>query len=179
MARMKYPAAPSVAHVRGRATLLLAAIIFFGWITAGAAQQYTSTEDRTRFQEKPYKQAEPGMLPPAEYVAFAEKAIHKRYPKVHLDMDFDDGVVTHRHYRNAPAADQDIICVQFVYRKPLGGGWYRNRSYLRSGADQPIPVLQALIRKDGSKVYVNAVRYKRQVIGSRGGLGPRPIFVLP
>jgi hypothetical protein len=161
MPAMKTFAARLVANILGRAHILLATVILLGWATPGMAQKYASTEDRTRFQEQPYKQTEPGMLPPSDYVAFAEKAVQKRYPSVHLSKDYEDGVVTHRHYRNAPKADQDIVCVQFVYRKPLGGGGFKQSGYLHMNPDQPVPVVQALIRKDGSKVYVNWVRYKR------------------
>ncbi len=161
MPGMKYFPVPSVARLRDLAASFLATLVFLGWITTGAAQQYASTEDHTRFQEQPYQQAEPGLLSPAEYVAFAEKAVQKRYPKVHLNMDYADGVVTRRHYRNAPKADQDIICVQYVYRTALGGGGFQRSGYLHMNPDQPVPVLQALIRKDRSKVYVKWVRYKR------------------
>ena len=158
---MKSHTIPCVASFAGRAKQILAVLVFLGWVVDGVAQQFASTEDRSRFQEQPYKQAEPGMLSPSEYVALAEKAVHTRYRNFNLNR-YSDGAVTRRFYHNAPVADRDIICVQFVYRTPLGGGGRWGQGYLFMKADQPVPVLQALIRKDRTKIYVNWVRYKRE-----------------
>ncbi len=154
-------APPHISNVRRwRAGLM--AIFFIGWTASGWAANFTSNEDRSRFQEQSYKQAEPGMLSPAEYIALAEKAVHKRYPKVTLSKSYQDGVVTHRFYHNAPKEDQDVICVSFVYRTPLGGGFVRSQYGVVTKPKQDIPVLQALIRKDRSKIYVNWVKYRRE-----------------
>jgi hypothetical protein len=54
-----------------------------------------------------------------------------------------------------------VIAVQYVYQGIVSGGGFVGRGVIYMRKDPPIPVLQALIRKDGSKVYVNVIRYKQ------------------
>jgi len=123
------------------------------------APGFVSSEDQSRFTEESYKQAAPGMPPPAAYISLAEKAINKKYD-VALEKDFHNPVVTRRFYRNAPKEDQDIICVSYVYKHLLGGGFRIKGNSVTTGSKEPMPVLQALIRKDRSKVYLNVIEYK-------------------
>jgi len=50
--------------------------------------------------------------------------------------------------------------VEFVYQGELSGGGLVGRGFIRMEAAPPVPVVQALIRKDGSKVYLNVIKYK-------------------
>lgn len=138
---------------------LLIALVSFCVIGQLLAQEFVASEDSSRFSEQPYKKAEPGMFPPSKYVDIAKNAIHQQANQIHL-RTFSDPVVTHRIYRNAPVADRDIVAVQFVYQGDVGGGGLVGRGMIYQREDQPIPVLQALIRKDGSKVYLHVVNYK-------------------
>src|ERR1700730_18394350 len=92
----------------------LTALVFMGLAAHALAQQYVTDENRSRFSERPYTSAEPGMLPPSAYVELAKKAIKKMDNEI-LFRDFTDGVVFRRFYKDAPAADRDIVGVAFVY----------------------------------------------------------------
>ena len=91
----------------------------------------------------------------------AKKAVHERAKKVSF-VQFSDGIVTRRFYHNAPAADRDIVCVQFVYEGVVSGGGLVGRGFIAMKADRPTPVIQALIRKDLSKIYLKRINYKLQ-----------------
>jgi hypothetical protein len=151
---------PSVVVALDRAKKIIAAIVFVGLAAHAVAEDYVSSEDRSRFSEQPYKAAEPGMLPPSAYIEMAKKAVHEKSKVTFLN--FSDGIVTRRFYRNAPPADRDIICVQFVYQGSLSGGGLIGRGFIATEADQPTPVIQALIRKDRSKIYLKAIHYKHR-----------------
>jgi hypothetical protein len=138
---------------------IMTALVFLGLVTQALAQEYTSTEDRSRFREQPYRAVEPGMLPPSEYIELAKKAIHAHYKDVHFNI-FSDGVVTHRFYHNAPAADRDMICVTFLYQGKFSGGGLVGGGNIIMNTDPPIPAILAIIRKDRSKIYVNEIGYK-------------------
>jgi hypothetical protein len=152
---------PSVVVALDRAKKIIAAIVFLGLAAHAVAQDYVSSEDTSRFREQPYPAAEPGMLPPSAYIEMAKKAVHEKSSKVTF-LHFSDGIVTRRFYRNAPPADRDIICVQFVYQGSLSGGGLIGPGFVYSRADQPTPVIQALIRKDRSKIYLKAIHYKHR-----------------
>lgn len=152
---------PSVVAVLGRAKKIMAALVFLGLAAQGLAENYVSNEDRSRFREQPYRQAEPGMLPPSGYIELAKQAVHARSKNVTFNM-YSDGVVTRRFYHNAPAADRGMICVQFVYQASFSGGGTVGRGFIATRADPPIPVIQALIRKDRSKIYLNRIGYRRE-----------------
>ena len=143
-----------------RAKKVVVTLVFLGLAAHAVAQDYVSSEDTSRFREKPYEAAEPGMLPPSAYIEMAKKAFHEKSKVTFLH--FSDGIVTHRFYRNAPPADRDIICVQFVYQGSISGGGLIGRGFIAMNADQPTPVIQALIRKDRSKIYLNTVHYKHR-----------------
>jgi len=155
----------SPAEIRPRTAKLVlsvvAAFIFLHWSPLAVAIDAITSEDRSRFTEVSYTKTEPGMLSPAEYVSFAEQAIKQRFPKVQLSLNYQNGVVTRRTYNNAPSADRDIICVTFVYRT-VGNSRFRSGHTLVSQPGRTLNALEALIRKDRSKVYVNRVRYKVQ-----------------
>jgi hypothetical protein len=123
------------------------------------AQDFVSDEDRSRFVERPYRAAETGMLPPSSYIQLAKDAIHKMSDEIHFRI-FSNGIVSHRFYRNAAPADRDMICVAFIYEGDLSGGGLIGNGWIFSRANYPIPVVQALIRKDRSKIYVNVIHYK-------------------
>jgi hypothetical protein len=151
---------PSVVVALDRAKKVAATLVFCGLAAHALAQDYVSNEDRSRFREQPYEAAEPGMLPPSAYIEMAKKAVHEKSKVTFLN--FSDGIVTRRFYRNAPPADRDIICVQFVYQGSLSGGGLIGRGFIATEADQPTPVIQALIRKDRSKIYLNEIHYKHR-----------------
>lgn len=140
------------------------AALFFLSVTANAfAQEYTTDENRSRFVERPYKSAEPGMLPPAAYIELAKKAI-KKMDKDILFRDFAEPVVFRRFYKDAPAADRDIVGVAFVYAGQISGGgeigglvggFIEEKGAVR-------PVIMVLIRKDRSKIYVNLAHLKER-----------------
>jgi hypothetical protein len=95
-------------------------------------------------------------------IEMAKKAFHEKSKKLTF-LKFSDGIVTRRFYRNAPPADRDIICVQFVYEEAIGGGGLVGpRGFIYTRADRPTPVLQALIRKDLSKIYLKRIHYKAE-----------------
>jgi hypothetical protein len=139
----------------------MAGLVFLGLAAHAVAQNYVSSEDRSRFREVPYKKAEPGMLAPAAYIHMAKNAVHSQTNEVHFNI-YSDGIVTHRFYRNAPAADRDIICVRFVYQGVFSGGGTIGSGFIAQRADPAVPVIQALIRKDLSKTYLNRVDYKHE-----------------
>ncbi len=144
-----------------RISAILAVVIIFGWAMEGMAINFVSSEDRSRFTEDSYKKAAPGMRSPAEYAALASKAISSKYD-VFLEKEFAAPVVTRRFYRDAPKSDQDIICVSYVFRRILGGGGTTGPNGIFNNPNQPRPVLQALIRKDCSKIYVNLIEYRQE-----------------
>jgi hypothetical protein len=122
------------------------------------AASVTSDEDRSRFVEKLYDQAEPGLRAPQEYVALAKKVISERYPRIAL-VDFADGVVTLRTYRGAPKAEREIICVNFAHTSNRGShGVIGSRNFLIT--DTSKPVLLVLMRPNLSKTYVKLVHLK-------------------
>jgi hypothetical protein len=125
------------------------------------AQNHVSDEDRSRFVERSYKKAEPGLRAPADYIAIAKKAAHDRYGSEIMFKDYSDGIVTYRTYRNAPKADREIICVAFIYQQVYSGGGYVGGGTYYLRADPPTPVVLVLMRRDLSKIYVNIVHYKR------------------
>ena len=124
------------------------------------AQNYVSSEDRSRFVETPYQKALLGMPAPSAYVEIAKKAIHQASNNEFHLRTFSNPVVSHRIYRDAPKTDRDIVAVEFVYQGELSGGGLVGRGFIRMEAAPPVPVVQALIRKDGSKVYLNVIKYK-------------------
>ncbi len=139
--------------------LLAMLILLAAFVERGMAQDWKADEDRSRFTERSYPKAEPGMLPPGAYIEMAKKAVHSKSNDIHFRA-FSNGIVTHRIYRNAPPADRDIVCVSFVYEGDLGGGGTISGEFIDMKANLATPVLQALIRKDGSKIYLNFVDYK-------------------
>ena len=147
--------------VHSRLTAFLAVIFLQNWAVECMAINFVSSEDRSRFSEESYKKAAPGMRSPAEYAAMASRAITSKYD-VFLDKEYTAPVVTRRYYRDAPKADQDIICVSYVFRRLLGGGGTHGTNGIFSKPNQDRPVLQALIRRDGSKIYVHMITYKQE-----------------
>ena len=141
----------------------LTALIFVGLAAHALAQEYVTDENRGRFTERPYKTAEPGMLPPSAYVELAKKAV-KKWDSEIIFRDFQEGVVFHRFYKDAPAADRDIVGVAFVYAGQISGGgtigglvggFIDMKAAVR-------PVIMVLIRKDRSKIYVNVTHLKER-----------------
>ena len=142
-------------------TALLPCIcLLLGLAAPANAQEYVSSEDRSRFTETPYKKQEPGLLAPSAYVNIAKDAIRNASNKQFRLRTFSDPVVSRRIYRNAPPADRDVVAVQFVYQGDLGGGGLVGPGFIYMRKSLPVPVVQALIRKDGSKVYLNIITYK-------------------
>ena len=123
------------------------------------AATIVSDEDRTRFVERMYDRTEPGLRSPEEYIAMAKKMVSAKYPNVAF-VDFADGVVTYRTYRNAPKAEHEMICVNFAYHRSLGGHGFIGHGGLYSVADTQKPVLIVLMRRDLSKVYIRVVHLK-------------------
>jgi hypothetical protein len=127
-------------------------------VAASALANWYSTEDESRFRSQPYAKAEPGMLTPAAYIDRATKALRTRYNDIRLAA-YDTPRVTRRHYADAPAADRDVICVEFPYKElikpPLPAA-----KRLPAPEFMARPVLLVLIRKDLSKIYVNEVYYQ-------------------
>ena len=127
-------------------------------LSARANAERYSTEDESRFRSQPYDKAEPGLMAPGDYIATAKTALHKRYAQFD-SSSYDAPFVTHRFYRDAPAADRDIICVSYFYKglikTPIS-------AYKRLPAPQSLvkPALLVLLRKDRSKAYVNEVYYQ-------------------
>ncbi len=141
------------------AALFLILFLATNSLTAAAV---VSDEDRTRFTERLYDRTQPGLKSPQEYVALAKKMVSAKYPSVAF-VDFDDGVVTYRTYRNAPKADHEMICVNFAYRSSSGGG----HGFIGGvgglflmGGDTQRAVLLVLMRRDLSKVYIRLVHLK-------------------
>ncbi len=135
---------------------LLTGLLFF--VAAQAIAERYSTEDETRFGSQPYEKAEPGMAAPAVYLAQAKAALHKRYAEFRTDA-YEAPTVTHRFYRDAPAADRDIICVQFAF-KELTKTPVAAMKRLPNPEWMVRPALLILMRKDRSKIYVNEVYYQ-------------------
>ncbi len=137
-------------------SLFVACLLFLS-LAQTMAERY-STEDELRFRSQPYEKAEPGMAAPAAYIAQAKIALRKRYAEFRPDA-YDAPTVTRRFYRDAPAADRDIICVAFFYKEliktPLSA--YKR---LPNPEWMVRPALLVLIRKDRSKAYVNEVYYQ-------------------
>jgi hypothetical protein len=136
------------------------ALIFVGFAAHAAAQDYVTDENRSRFTERPYNSTEPGMLSPAAYIELAKKSI-KKMDKDILFREFQDPVVFHRFYKDAPAADRDIIGVAFVYGGQISGGGEIGGGFVFM-KDAKRPVIMVLIRKDRSKVYVNLAHLKER-----------------
>jgi hypothetical protein len=122
------------------------------------AASVTSDEDRSRFVERLYDKAEPGLRAPQEYLARAKKVISEKYPQVAL-VDFADGVVTLRTYRNAPKADREMICVNFAARSNDSHGMMGG-SFFFQMTEGGKPVLLVLMRPDLSKVSTKVVHLK-------------------
>jgi hypothetical protein len=91
----------------------------------------------------------------------AKNAVHARSTQVHFNV-YSDGIVTHRFYQNAPAADRDVICVEFVYQAAFSGGGTLGPGFIAQRAEPAVPVIQVLIRKDRSKIYLNRIGYKHE-----------------
>ena len=140
-----------------RRTFLCFACLLLALAAEANAERY-STEDESRFRSQPYDKPEPGMMAPAVYVTTAKVALHKRYAQFDSST-YEEPWVTHRFYRDAPAADRDIICVTFLYkgftRTPVSG--YKR---LPNPFGMVKPALLVLMRKDRSKAYVNEVYYQ-------------------
>src|ERR1700719_2301053 len=104
-------------------TFLFFACLLLALLAEANAERY-STEDESRFRSQPYDKAEPGMMAPAVYITTAKVALHKRFAQFDSST-YEEPFVTHRFYRDAPAADRDIICVTFLYkgftRTPVSG----------------------------------------------------------
>ena len=138
----------------------LTALIFVGLAAHAVAQEYVTDEDRGRFIERPYKSAEPGMLPASAYIELAKKAVRKMYSDI-LFREFQDGVVFRRFYKNAPSADRDIVGVAFVYAGQISGGGEIGGGFVDI-KEAKRPVIVVLIRKDRSKIYVNVAHLKER-----------------
>jgi hypothetical protein len=152
---------PSFLVALNLAKKVVPTLVFLGLAAQVLAVDYVSSENRARFREQPYKAAEPGLLPPSAYIEMAKKAFHEKTEVTF--RKFSDGIVTRRFYPTAPPADRDIICVQFVYLGTIsGGGLISPGSFIAMNADQPTPVVQALIRKDRSKIYLKLIHYKAE-----------------
>ena len=141
----------------------LTAVVFMSLAAHAFAQDYVTDENRSRFSERPYKSAEPGMLPPSAYIELAKKAVKKMDNEI-LFRDYQEGVVFRRFYKDAPAADRDIVGVAFVYAGQISGGgtigglvggFIDMKAAVR-------PVIMVLIRKDRSKIYVNVAHLKER-----------------
>ena len=136
---------------------LVFACVLLVLLAEANAERY-STEDESRFRSQPYDKAEPGMMAPADYITTAKAALHKRYAQFDSST-YEEPFVTHRFYRDAPAADRDIICVTFLYkgfRRTPASGYKR----LPDPFGMVKPALLVLLRKDRSKAYVNEVYYQ-------------------
>jgi hypothetical protein len=138
--------------------LTLIALMLATLVRFAQAQAFTADEDTSRFVEKPYKTALPGMAEPAVYIELARKAIKGANSEI-LFRQFSEPIVTHRIYQNAPPSDRDIIAVQFVYQGTISEG--RMGGFVYNRKVPGVPVLQALVRKDGSKTYLHVVKYKQ------------------
>jgi hypothetical protein len=119
-----------------------------------------SDEDRTRFVERLYEKAEPGLRTPDEYIALAKKMVYAKYGSRVTFVDYDDGVVTYRTYRDAPKADHEMICVNFAYHRSVSSHGRIGRGSLYSVNDVSKPVLLVLMRRDLSKTYIRVVHLK-------------------
>jgi hypothetical protein len=135
--------------------------LFLALTAPASAQHFVTDEDRSRFVERIYNKAEPGLRSPAEYIEIAKKAAHSQYGSDLSFASFSDGIVTYRTYRNAPSTDREIICVSFVYQGVLGGGGLIGRGFLSQRAVPDRPILLVLMRRNLSKIYVNLVHFKR------------------
>jgi hypothetical protein len=138
---------------------LLISLFFALAAPVSAQQQFVTDEDRSRFVERFYNKAEPGLRSPAEYIEIAKKAAHSQYESIPLS-NFSDGMVTYRKYRNAPKADQEIIAVAFVYQGKYSGGGLYGPNLLFTRADPERPILLVQMRRDLSKIYVNVIHFK-------------------
>jgi hypothetical protein len=123
------------------------------------AATVVSDEDRTRFVERIYSKTEPGLRSPEEYIALAKKMVVAKYPDVAF-VDFADGIVTYRTYRNAPKAEHEMICVNLAYHRSMGYHGFIGHGGLFSAGDTERPVLLVLMRRDLSKVYIRVVHLK-------------------
>jgi hypothetical protein len=138
----------------------LVALVFMSLAAHAFAQQYVTDENRSRFSERPYTSAEPGMLPPSAYIELAKKAVKKMDSEILL-RDFQEGVVFRRFYKDAPSADRDIVGVAFVYAGQISGGGEIGGGFVYM-KDARRPVILVLMRKDRSKIYVNLAHLKER-----------------
>lgn len=134
-------------------------LIFVGLAAHAVAQEYVTDENR-HFTERPYKTAEPGMLSPSAYIELAKKAVKKMSNEI-VFREFQDGVVFRRFYRDAPAADRDIVGVAFVYAGDISGGGMIGGGFVYM-RDAKRPVIMVLMRKNLSKIYVNLAHLKER-----------------
>jgi hypothetical protein len=139
--------------------LKVTALIFVSLAAHAVAQEYVTDENR-HFTERPYKTAEPGMLPPGAYIELAKKAVKKMDSEI-LFRDFAEPVVLRRFYKDAPPADRDIVAVAFIYGGDISGGGMVGGGFVYM-RDARRPVIMALIRKDRSKIYVNLAHLKER-----------------
>jgi hypothetical protein len=128
-------------------------LAFAGLATLAVTPAALANEDSSRFREQPYKKADIGMLSPSGYIALAKQAVHRQYKNVNLN-NFFDPFVTRRFYQDAPSADRDVICVRFVYAASPSGGGLIGPGFIYQRGPSSLPVIQALIRRDGSKIYL-------------------------
>lgn len=140
--------------------LLLISLFLALAAPVSAQQQFVTDEDRSRFAERFYNKAEPGLRSPAEYIEIATKAAHSHYGSSIPLSNFSDGMVTYRKYRNAPKADQEIIAVAFVYQGKYGGGGLVTSNFIFQREDPLRPIVLVLMRRDLSKIYVNVIHFK-------------------
>ena len=137
--------------------VLCSACLLFVLLGQANAERY-STEDESRFRSEVYDKAEPGMMAPADYITTAKAALHKRYGKFDSSI-YQEPLVEHRFYRDAPAPDRDIICVTFFLK-----GFTRVPVSAYKRLPDPFgmakPAILVLLRKDRSKAYVNEVYYQ-------------------
>jgi hypothetical protein len=73
---------------------------FPGLAAQAVAQNYVSSEDKSRFREQAYREAQPGLLPSSAYIEMAKKAVHEQSKKVSF-LQYSDGIVTRRFYQPA------------------------------------------------------------------------------
>lgn len=136
--------------------------LFSPLATWALAMEFSTDEDRSRFKERLYDKAEPGMRTPAQYVAIAKKAAHSQLGSDLAFADFADGIVSYRTYRDAPKSDREIISVAFVYKGSMGGNGMIDNGFFIQHAAPERPIILVLMRRDLSKIYVNLVHIKRK-----------------
>ena len=126
---------------------VMTTLTLFSLAASAQAFSHSTSEDRSRFEEREYTKAEPPLLSPSQYIERAKQAVHSWHKEVHF-RKYEDGEVTRRFYRDAPPADRDIICVSFVTRDVL----------ILPRATVPVfGAILVLTRKDLSKTYINQI----------------------